>query len=174
MDFTTIDYLKFGSQTQQEIYHLLVKNGIFENLKDFSPILVGTFPIGIAIESSDLDIACYWREKNQFIAHLKNCFEDFENFHLQEQEVDTKPTIIAGFKLEGFEFEIFGQDIPVTAQFGYRHMIIEAKILEEKGDSFRQEIIELKKQGLKTEPAFAKLLGITGNPYLELLKLENN
>ncbi len=52
------------------------------------------------------------------------------------------------------------------------HMLIENEILIEKGIKFRKIIIDLKSNGIKTEPAFANLLGLTGNPYLELLKLE--
>ena len=39
-------------------------------------------------------------------------------------------------------------------------MIIEHKILEERGENFRQEVINLKKAGVKTEIAFARLLGL--------------
>ncbi len=53
-------------------------------------------------------------------------------------------------------------------------MITEHAILKEKGKNFKQEIIKLKASGLKTEPAFAKLLGIEGDPYEELLKLNQN
>lgn len=52
------------------------------------------------------------------------------------------------------------------------HMLIENEILIEKGIKFRKIIIDLKSNGIKTEPAFANLLGLTGNPYLELLKPE--
>lgn len=51
-------------------------------------------------------------------------------------------------------------------------MLIEHQILLEKGESFRQEIISLKKQGIKTEPAFAQLLGLSGDPYEAILRLE--
>jgi len=51
-------------------------------------------------------------------------------------------------------------------------MIIENRILKEKGSKFKQRLKELKADGIKTEPAFAKLLGLHGNPYTELLKLE--
>jgi hypothetical protein len=50
-------------------------------------------------------------------------------------------------------------------------MITEYRILLEKGEAFRSQIVELKRQGMKTEPAFALLLGLEGDPYLELLKL---
>ena len=52
-------------------------------------------------------------------------------------------------------------------------MIKEFEILEKEGDEFRRKIIELKELGLKTEPAFAKLLGLSGDPYVELLKYQS-
>ena len=51
-------------------------------------------------------------------------------------------------------------------------MIIERNILEEKGFEFKQKVKDLKSSGIKTEPAFEKLLGLEGDPYIELLKLE--
>ena len=48
-------------------------------------------------------------------------------------------------------------------------MIIEHEILQSKGGIFRLEIIKLKQNGYKTEPAFAFLLGLKGDPYIELL-----
>ncbi|OBZ55281.1 alpha/beta hydrolase, partial [Bacillus cereus] len=35
----------------------------------------------------------------------------------------------------------------------------------------REEVIRLKEQGLKTEPAFAQVLNIDGDPYEELILL---
>ena len=53
-------------------------------------------------------------------------------------------------------------------------MIIEHKILQENDEKFRRDIIKLKERGLKTEPAFAKLLGLEGNPYQALLDYKVN
>ena len=50
-------------------------------------------------------------------------------------------------------------------------MIIEHKILAAHDNDFKTEIIKLKQAGLKTEPAFARLLGLDGDPYEALLKL---
>ncbi len=76
--------------------------------------------------------------------------------------------------MNDFEIEIFGQSIPTKQQFAYRHLIVEHHLLNKHGEEFRQQIIELKRQGHKTEPAFALALGLTGDPYTELLNFEMN
>jgi hypothetical protein len=79
-------------------------------------------------------------------------------------------TIVANFRLDEFRIELFGQNRPTREQESYRHMIIEHRIILDRGESFRQEVIRLKKEGVKTEPAFCKLLGIEGDPYEALLR----
>jgi len=56
----------------------------------------------------------------------------------------------------------------------HTHLIIEHKLLIKNGEDFRQQIIKLKRQGHKTEPAFAIALDLSGDPYMELLKFEAN
>lgn len=53
-------------------------------------------------------------------------------------------------------------------------MVAEWKILAEKGDSFKQKILELKRSGIKTEPAFAQMLGLKGDPYQAVLTTTNS
>jgi hypothetical protein len=53
------------------------------------------------------------------------------------------------FRLEEFSIEIFGQNRPATKQNAYLHMIAEYKILQEKGEDFKQKIIELKNRASK-------------------------
>lgn len=169
--FDDIEYLKHGTKRQQQAYYLLTKNQILSKLKDYFPILVGTIPINIDIESSDLDIICYWINKDKFITILKKAFNNQHNFKIDEDLSNNSVT--ANFLLNDFEIEIFGQNIPTKKQDAYKHMMIENELLEKKGDDFRNQIIELKMKGYKTEPAFAFALGLIGNPYIELLKFEN-
>lgn len=168
-DFRNISYLKTGNQKQQSAFEVLTRNSILESLKEFSPILVGTIPINIAIENSDLDIICYWKNKSDFIQKLTYLFEKEQHFSIREITIDNQESVVANFILDDFEIEIFGQNVPTELQNGYRHMVIEDKILQSKGEDFRLEIIKLKKSGIKTEPAFGMLLGLTGNVYKELL-----
>lgn len=169
-DFTNIEYLKNGNQRQVRAFEVLTQNKILSNLSEFDPILVGTIPINIDIENSDLDIICYWKNKTEFIDKLNSVFRQENEFTIIEILLDNKESIVVNFRIQGFEIEIFGQNIPVKNQNGYKHMIIEHEILEAKDENFRLEIIKLKQNGYKTEPAFAFLLGLKGDPYAELLE----
>lgn len=172
IDFLTLDYLKSGNERQQQAFEILIRQAVFEKLSEFSPVLVGTIPINIDIASSDLDIACYWNDKKYFTAQVTQAFGNEIGFEITETLISNRETIIASFFIDNFEIEIFGQNIPVVQQYGYRHMLIENKILQQEGKEFRKKIIALKEQGYKTEPAFAELLGLEGNPYEALLELE--
>lgn len=171
INFLDISYLQSGNEKQVRAYQVLMDNKILEKLAFYHPILVGTIPINIDIENSDLDIICEVYDNDEFIDQLMAIFGTEKDFSI------TRSTrfnaIKATFKIEDFEIEIFGQNTPTIQQNACRHMLIEYQLLLEKGKAFRQEIISLKKQGYKTEPAFAKLLGFEGNPYEELLKLES-
>jgi hypothetical protein len=170
IDFTNIEYLKTGNPKQVKAYETLKQNKVMEVLSEFDPILAGTIPINIDIENSDLDIICYWKNKTEFIAAISSSFRNKTEFKIWETIIDERESVVANFKIDDFEIEIFGQNIPTKNQNAYKHMIIEHEILESKGENFRLEIIKLKQNGYKTEPAFGELLGLKNNPYLELLE----
>ena len=169
-DFSNIEYLKNGNQKQRNAFEVLTQHKILSNLAEFDPILVGTIPINIDIENSDLDIICYWKDKASFIEKIIFFFEKEAEFNIREVFINDRDSVVANFKIEDFEIEVFGQNIPTKDQNGYRHMLIENEILQSKGNDFRSEIIKLKQNGYKTEPAFAFLLGLKGDPYAELLE----
>lgn len=172
IDFTKIDYLKNGNERQRRAYELLTKHHVFEKLRYYSPILAGTIPIEIDIEGSDLDLIFEvdLEFEEDFLDDLM--FSKFIPYDVGVEYpiVNGEKCITLNFMLDGFPIEIFGQNKPTNQQNAYLHMVAEYKILQEKGEEFKQKIIELKKQGIKTEPAFGMLLGLE-NPYEELLKL---
>jgi len=171
IDFTEIDYLKNGNERQKKAYEILTKYCILEKMKDYSPILAGTVPIEIDIKGSDLDIIFEvdLKYEQDFLDDLLFCQLISNDVEAQYPIVNGEKCITLNFMLEGFPIEIFGQNKPTTQQNAYLHMVAEYKILQEKGEKFKQKIIELKKQGIKTEPAFGMLLGLE-NPYEDLLK----
>lgn len=173
IDFTNIAYLLKGNERQQRAYAELNRLSIFKHLRAHDPILTGTIPLGIDLPDSDLDIICQCSNHKKFADTLNALYANMENYQIRTITLYGLSSTIASFHSSEFEVEIFGQDCPTQSQHAYRHMLIEHEILKAKDEVFRAEIIRLKKQGLKTEPAFAKLLGLKGNPYTELLQLEN-
>jgi hypothetical protein len=90
-------------------------------------------------------------------------------FCLKSKLLNGIQSTLCRFTFQNFKFEIIGQPVPVKQQVAFRHMIHEYRILQNRDENFKARIIELKRQGLKTEPAFAHLLELTGNPYNVLL-----
>ena len=170
--FQSIDYLKHGNQKQKAVFQLLLDLKLWHILDDYNPILAGTIPIGIDIKGSDLDILCEVSEFDTFKILVQKEFAAYEDFSLEEGESRNESYLSVSFKCSDFIIEIFAQDTPVIEQHAFRHMIIEDYFLLSRGEAFKAKIIALKNQGIKTEPAFAKVLGLSGDPYLELLKLE--
>ena len=166
-----LTYLLHGTATQQAAYHALEALQVLALLGAFDPVLAGTIPLDIDIPGSDLDIVCYATDVDAFAQHLHDTFGHYDTFVLQHTVVDGLPTVIGQFISQDFPIEIFGQPRPVMEQHAVRHMIVEERLLRHGGTEVRRQIRHLKSQGLKTEPAFAVLLRLPGDPYQTLLQL---
>ncbi|MBP3961199.1 DUF4269 domain-containing protein [Paenibacillus sp. DLE-14] len=171
VNWKDLSYLLDGSPVQIEVHNLLRNYFLFEKLRPYSPILVGTVPIGINVAGSDLDLICEVTDFNAFEAEMFAAFKQEQHFTIVRRVVAGLERIKVNFTLERWPIEIFAQSIRTTEQNGYRHMVVEARLLALFGHAFRAEIIQLKENGFKTEPAFAKALKLEGDPYLKLLEL---
>jgi hypothetical protein len=170
-DLHDLTYLLHGTAKQQAAYHTLESLQIFELLKTFDPILAGTIPLNIDIPDSDLDIVCDVADVNSFAQKLLDSFGHFDTFCLRHTIVDRLPTVIGKLTSRGFPIEIFGQPCPVPEQQAVRHMVVEERLLRLGVPEVRERIRFLKAQGLKTEPAFAVIFQLPGDPYQTLLQL---
>ncbi len=137
-----------------------------ERLKYYDPKVAGTFPIGIAVEGSDLDIICSATDFEDFLSACRRFFNSLRGY----REKRSASHIVIRFFYDELPVEIYASATPTHLQAAYRHMLIEERILTIAGQSFREEIIRLKRMGYKTEPAFGFLLGLT-DAYEALLEL---
>lgn len=167
--FTSITYLQSGNEKQQKVYDVLNKLNIMEDLTLYSPVLCGTIPIRIDTLRSDLDIVMEVHNFDVFEQEMRSLYGSYKGFKIKEK-IKTTESIKVNFEFEGFEFELFAQPKPVRNQNAYRHMIVEHMLLMQH-PHIREEILRLKENGLKTEPAFAQVLNIDGDPYDELIML---
>lgn len=166
MNFKSIDYLSKGNPLQRNVYKTLITHQILDKLSDYNPIVVGTIPIDIAIEGSDVDIILECYDTHQLELEMQSFFGFYPQFKCKRNH----EKLVVQFTCNALPFEIYAAPICTTEQMGYLHMVKEHHLLIAKGEKFKQKIIRLKSSGYKTEPAFCKALGIAGDPYLELLK----
>ncbi len=172
-DFEDYEYLRTGNKVQRKSYEILSELDIKTALKHYSPVLVGTIPIGINIESSDLDILCEVNNFEEFDNIILEKYGHFSEFTFRKKTHQNRISYIYNFIFNDVEIEIFAQNKAVKIQNGYKHMVIENVINKVFGDVFVDEIIHLKRLGLKTEFAYAELLDLYGNPFEAILAVDN-
>lgn len=166
---TDVASLNWGSDRQRDAYQALIELDILSVLAEFDPILTGTYPLGLEVATSDLDIVCHAEDLDRFAALVEAAYGYFDDFQVVQREKNGLPTAICRFRFRDFPVEIFAQPRPSEEQNAYRHMMAEASLLRAGGDEARAAIRLLKEDGVKTEPAFATYFRLEGDPYEALL-----
>jgi hypothetical protein len=165
-----ISYLQHGTAQQRRAFATLSALNILSVLRDYDPILVSTVCLDIATSTSDLDIICEVHDQEVFIAHVARHFGRYDRFSVFDTELAPSASVISFFT-EDFEIEVFGQAMPIEQQNAYKHLCQMKRIIELGGELARRAIQKLKMDGMKTEPAIAKLLNLSGDPYRAVLRL---
>jgi len=153
--------------TYQDAIH---RTGILDLLAPFDPHVVGTLPLGIALPDSDIDIVCHAQDPDAAAELIWTAFCSIDGFALYRWSARGRP-LIAAFEADGWPFEIFVSPEPVADQAGWQHFVVEQQLLDLGGFALRDQVMTLRMQGMKTEPAFATVLGLTGDPYSALSAL---
>ncbi len=157
----------------ESVFKATQSSGILELLQPYGALVAGTFPLGITTEKSDVDILCATLDPVSLKTLLENTYAKFEGFEAHYKLKAGKPILVVRFRHENVAFEIFAQDLPAVEQTGYKHFLIEERLLKLGGPLLRIAVKSLRADGLKTEPAFATALSLSGDPYEALLKLDN-
>ena len=142
--WTDISYLNRGTDRQRDAYLVLLELDVFGVLVEFDPVLVGTIPLDVDTESSDLDILCYVTDFDLLEQNLRNVYTIYDQFEVVRKVVDGLPTMISRFSYHGFALEIFGQPLPTEEQRAYAHFVAEARLLAMAGDEAKVAIRAMK------------------------------
>ena len=132
--------------------------------------IAGTPPLGIDMTDSDIDIVCAAFDLQGFARRLWRGFSHLEDFSLR-QWARPAHAVIASFRHAGWPFEVFGMACPLEEQAGWRHFRLEQRLLALGGEALTARVMAARRDGLKTEPAFAAVLGLHGDPYRAMLDL---
>ncbi|TVT41971.1 DUF4269 domain-containing protein [Hymenobacter setariae] len=154
---------------------MLQELGILTTLGVFDPVIAGTIPLGIDLPTSDIDIICELSPATgpAFEHLLCSHYGHLPAFRIGTSSSSKIPAMISSFRYLETEIEVFGQALPTGQQYAFRHLVVEHAVLHAGGPAWHTAVRRLKAQGLKTEPAFAGLLQLPGDPYEALLTLEN-
>lgn len=148
----------------------LAQSRVLDILAPFDPRVAGTFPLGLTVEGSDIDVLCHAPDAAAFAQAVWQAFAGCAGFAMH-QWAKGERAVVAAFTLRGVPFEIFGSPVPVAEQVGWRHFEVERRLLELGGPTFRDAVMQARATGAKTEPAFAQVLGLPGDPYAAMLAL---
>lgn len=171
MNWRDIAYLASGTLRQRSAYDNLTDLRILEALADFDAVLASTVNTDIDIGSSDLDVICEARDLAAFEAQLVSLYGMKAGFEIRASDV-SPPALVARFYHCDWEYEVFGQDVRIERKNAYRHLVQTHRVLVVGGEEWRKAIRMLKQQGIKTEPAVAQCLRLSGDPYQAVLSLE--
>lgn len=161
-------------ERNHNVYKALKNSEILKRFKHYRPLVAGTFPLGVFTETSDLDILLQSADFEITSTELIDAYGELEDFELQEIQVKNEPTLLVSFSVEGVRFEVFVQSQETVSQTAYQHFQIEERLLSLGDTDFIDTVRNLRmNEGLKTEPAFAKALELSGDAYQALLSLRN-
>jgi predicted metalloenzyme YecM len=154
---------------QSRAYPALRTSKVLEALADFEPLVAGTFPLGLANDRSDLDIVVTMADKVKLESVVRTTFGSQPQFTIEQVPSNR---FFCRFVYDLIPIEIYGEETSSAKQAAYHHFLIEERLLKLGGPNLIKNINELRQQGLKTEPAFAAALGLSGDPFETLLVLQ--
>ena len=167
----TLDHLREGTPAQRAAWRALTGLGILDILAPFDARLAGTIPIDVDIPGSDLDVICHAPDLDALARALAARFGHLPAFHLARKTRYGHPVLVCEFTWDGFPIQVYGSPTPVERQRAWVHMMAEAHLLAQGGEEAKEAVRALKLAGAKTEPAFAQVFGLAGDPYEVLYEL---
>jgi predicted metalloenzyme YecM len=158
-------------EKDSKVMTFLKKSELFSLFKEYNPCISGTRPLGIHLLNSDLDILLTSEESEEFIDKSYRSFGNLKQYSQRITEHQGLKSVVINFEFEGLPIELFCQNKSVYRQQANQHFLIEGRLLKIFGNPLKQQILDLKEKGMKTEPAFEKLLNLP-EPYKSLIELQ--
>ena len=159
-------------EQNQTIYSMIKESDILSNLSQYGPLIAGTFPLNISSDTSDIDLILSAPDLVDLQRKLHSLYGGVSGFKDRFCKVEGVDSYIANFVLLDVPVEVFAQETPSVMQTAYAHFQVEEQILKVAGFDFKNEIIKLRNQGLKTKLAFATALKLKGEPFDAILNLK--
>ncbi len=156
--------IKFHHQSLEAVINIEKLQGVLENIQtkfNFPKIpyfICGTLPLGLNNPMADIDVAVSYKLNEK--AKLLEWIQNFQDETISPRLQIKNDVMVFNFKYENRIYEFYMSSENLFVQNAYRHMNIEMRLLKIFGEKLKEKIKQFKQNGLTTEYAFLKALGI--------------
>ena len=152
---------------------LVTELKLFEIFKDNLPFIAGAIPLAIDVVGDDVDFLVSYPNYSEFELKCTELFAGLAGFEMSQGHANGADYSLCRFTYHEVSFQIFSSVDSTFSQNGFLHFQIEEKLLKYGAVDWQNKIVNLKSSGVKTEPAFGKLLKQDSvDPYIYLLELQ--
>ena len=109
--------------------HVLDTLSLLRILRKFKPCVIGTPPLNLDVDTSDIDIACSTEDLSYFRHCSHQNFGKLNGYRCYDSVAQNLPSVIVQFNVMGWDIELCCQSIPTEQQWGVRHFRIEQRLL---------------------------------------------
>jgi len=172
--------LKFHHVSLECVVELEANTGVLDALtrscalpllRAHDPLIAGTLPLGLAVDTSPVEVLFRADDRAEAERFLRLTFGDLPGFEVCRMDRAGVPSLVARFVFSDVPFELCAQPVDAVRQTAFRHFQVEALLLKVHGAAFRARVSEQRRSGMSTESAFAGVLGLRGDPLEALLHL---
>lgn len=161
-------------EKNKKVWNAIANSKILRDFKQNTPLVAGTFPLGIQTQASDVDVLLEANDLNAMDRKLRERFGQCLEFRVSREMIEGLESLIVNFIFDDVPFEVFVQNKETVRQTAYLHFLIEERLLKLGGEHLRQNILRTRALGLKTESAFAQVLKLEGDPHQAMLELQRS
>lgn len=152
---------------------LVTELRLFETFKNNEPFIAGTIPLAIDTDTAALDFLVTFPTHQEFSDVCTQEFSHIPNFELSQGHQNGADYSLCKMRYRDLPVEIFSSTDSTFSQNGFLHFQAEEKLLKYGLTDWQADVIKLKSNGLKTEPAFALLLKQAEvDPYQYILAVQ--
>jgi Domain of unknown function (DUF4269) len=120
-------------------YQRLLATGLFDVLAPYQPVVVGSYPLGIAPAGARIEIVCRAADLSAFARVLERTWGDREGFALYGGRLDEEEAVFAELVLDGLPLEVSAQREHVHRRLGAATLGV-SRALEQAGPVARAAV----------------------------------
>jgi hypothetical protein len=125
--------------TDDDWYPRLQASGLLDTLAPYAPVLVGSYPLGIAPPGARIEIVCRAVDLGAFARVLERAYGERDGLALHPGSLDAEEAVFAEFELDGLPLEVSAQREHVHRRLGAATLGI-ARVIDLEGPVSRDRL----------------------------------